>query len=72
MTSKCGTALDHGVLVVGYGTAAQGGDYWYVKNSWGAGWGLSGYAWVGRGAYNGNSGECGIQLQPSYPTRASS
>jgi len=67
LTKPCGTNLDHGVLLVGYGT--EGGlDYYKVKNSWGTTWGQEGYVLLGRGAtYNGNQGQCGIQMDPSYP-----
>jgi KDEL-tailed cysteine endopeptidase len=68
MTSSCGTQLDHGVLAVGYGTdAANGGDYFKVKNSWGADWGEKGYIRLARGAKFNPSGQCGIQMDPSYP-----
>ena len=63
LDANCGTNLDHGVLLVGYGTTEEGVDYWKVKNSWGASWGLDGYILIARSAED----LCGVLAAPSYP-----
>ena len=69
LTAPCGAQLDHGVLAVGYGTdSASGNQFWKVKNSWGADWGVNGYILLGKGkTYNGGAGQCGILSDPSFP-----
>lgn len=54
--SNCGTAINHGVLVVGVTD-----DYWKVKNSWGSGWGETGFIRLARG------NTCAVCSYPSYP-----
>jgi len=61
---SCGTNLDHGVLAVGYNTTDDGTDYFIVKNSWGPSWGLQGYILM---AAKDGAGECGMNMDPSYP-----
>jgi C1A family cysteine protease len=65
-STQCGTNLDHGVLVVGYGTDA-GQDYWLLKNSWGPSWGEQGFFRIARDMTTKGPGICGLQQQASYP-----
>merc|ERR1712050_726128 len=61
----CGSNLDHGVLVVGYGVD-NGQKYWKVKNSWGDTWGESGYIRIEKGD-PATGGECGIRMGAVFP-----
>jgi len=65
-SDACGTKLDHGVLVVGYGTE-DNVEYWLVKNSWSESWGDHGYVKIERSDSTNDPGICGIAMQPSYP-----
>jgi C1A family cysteine protease len=65
-SAKCGTTLDHGVLIVGYGTE-NGIKYWLVKNSWSADWGDKGYIKIGRSESSSDDGICGIAMEASFP-----
>ena len=64
---NCGTQLDHGVLIVGYGyDMFHDLEYWIVKNSWGPRWGENGYIRIQRNSDKA-TGLCGIAMQPSIP-----
>ncbi|XP_023003481.1 cysteine proteinase COT44-like [Cucurbita maxima] len=67
-TGKCGSALDHGVVAVGYGTE-NGVDYWLARNSWGTGWGEDGYFKLERNVKHTTDGKCGIAMEASYPVK---
>lgn len=58
-STKCGTTLDHGVLVVGYGSE-NGQDYYILKNSWGPSWGESGFFRIARNMNEEGPGICGL------------
>jgi cathepsin B len=50
-----GVAGGHAVKILGWGTES-GVDYWLCANSWGTGWGMSGFFKI-------KQGDCGIDAQ---------
>eukprot|EP01123_Difflugia_compressa_P014102 TRINITY_DN6_c0_g1_i33.p1 TRINITY_DN6_c0_g1~~TRINITY_DN6_c0_g1_i33.p1 ORF type:complete len:354 (-),score=74.03 TRINITY_DN6_c0_g1_i33:60-1049(-) len=41
---QCGTSVDHAIQLTGY--SPNQGQYWIVRNSWGADWGVNGFIWL--------------------------
>ena len=65
--AKCGTGLNHGVTLIGYGTdSTLNKDYYLVRNSWGLNWGEQGYIRMDRNVMT-KTGICGICMQASSP-----
>lgn len=65
-TSCSGRRINHAVTDVGFGVDSDNGmDYWIIKNSWGASWGLGGYILVERGV-----DMCGIERDTQYALMA--
>lgn len=64
-SGKCGTDLDHGIVLTGYGTDS-GKDYWRCKNSWGNDWGEKGYIRIEKTDDDG-PGKCGILMDNVVP-----
>ncbi|CAI9769074.1 unnamed protein product [Fraxinus pennsylvanica] len=68
----CSKHLDHGVLLVGYGSAGYAPirmkekPYWIIKNSWGEKWGEKGYYKICRGR-----NICGVDSMVSTVAAAS-
>merc|ERR1712037_247497 len=58
---RCGFDMDHAVQLVGYGNYGKH-DYWLVRNSWGRGWGESGYIRMMR--YGEGKEPCGVDRTP--------
>lgn len=65
------SSANHAIIMVGYGRES-GLDYYKLRNSWGTGWGESGYVKMKRGNGQGGAGQanglCGVLQASSYPT----
>lgn len=68
VSSGCGDALNHAVLLTGWANIG-GTNAWLVKNSWGSDWGNGGYIYISQAVSKKETyGVCGILRCPVVPT----
>uniref|UniRef100_A0A0D3HA44 Cysteine proteinase n=1 Tax=Oryza barthii TaxID=65489 RepID=A0A0D3HA44_9ORYZ len=67
-SGPCGTTVNHGVLVVGYGVTRDNIKYWIIKNSWGKDWGNNGFGRMKRDVIA-KEGLCGIAMYGVYSVK---
>lgn len=57
----------HSVVLMGWGSSTELGDYWICRNSWGGKWGHKGYFYMRRGTNNGGIEENVVVGIPEIP-----
>ena len=56
-------AVNHAVVLTGYGNDPVAGDFWVIQNNWGSQWGEEGFARMARNTL----ADCGIAAAALYP-----
>lgn len=59
-------SVSHNMVIVGYGHDIIHGDYWKVRNSWGAWWGEGGYIRMARGGQAAQLNTCSVSCYAMY------
>jgi C1A family cysteine protease len=65
-----GKAVNHAVVIVGFGETDKGEKYWVLRNTWGTMWGENGYMRLARGTIQG-TGPCNLYMFSTYPVKLS-
>ncbi|MCK4659406.1 MAG: hypothetical protein KAV82_07780 [Phycisphaerae bacterium] len=69
--NSCSTgSVNHGVVIVGWDDNQGTNGVWLVRNSWGSGWGESGYMRIEYGCSSIGYGACYVVYQPSGSNHA--
>jgi cathepsin L len=73
LSNPSSNEINHVVLLVGWDDHQGDHGVWFIKNSWGAGWGQQGFMTLARGTCNLGYGAVWVQARPvlaSFPSAA--